>query len=94
MYSSFQFAKVGSRSFICCTIRTIELYQRFKKGIENCGLKTAEHKLEQKNIWYYNKYADIVVLEIWNEFIVWSQILYFSKSTFFVLISFSTKSQN
>ena len=58
---------IVSRSYICCTVRTSELYSRFKDSIESFGLQTKEHYLEPKGIWYYTKIADIVVLEIWKE---------------------------
>lgn len=66
-------SNVGLRSYICCTVRTAELYDRFKTGIVSLGLHTVEHFLEKKGVWYYNKYADIVVLEIWKESIVYYQ---------------------
>lgn len=50
-------------AFICCTIRTEELFNRFKSGMEK-KYRIVEHELEQKNIWYYFKYARIVLLEI------------------------------
>ena len=49
-------------AFICCTIRTEELFNRFKSGMEK-KYRIVEHELEQKNIWYYFKYARIVLLE-------------------------------
>lgn len=52
------------RAYVCCTVRTRELYERFVKGIEAKGLKAVEHVLEQKDVWYYLKYAEIVVLEV------------------------------
>ena len=51
------------KALICCTVRTKELYDRFKNGIaKKCHV--VEHELEQKQIWYYLKYTRIVLLEI------------------------------
>lgn len=51
------------KALICCTVRTEELYDRFKSGIaKRCHV--VEHELEQKQIWYYLKYTRIVLLEI------------------------------
>lgn len=68
-------SNVDLRSYICCTVRTAELYDRFKSGIVSLGLCTIEHFLEKKDVWYYNKYADIVVLEIWKESFVFNKHL-------------------
>ena len=61
------FLFLGQKSYICCTVRTTELYSQFINGLAQNGLQLHEHYLEQKNVWYYDKYADIVVVEIWKE---------------------------
>ena len=45
-------------------MRTKELFSRFKEGLEAKGLAVTEHVLEQQNVWYYMKYAEIVLLEV------------------------------
>lgn len=61
------------KAYICCTVRTRELYERFVKGIGAKGLKSVEHALEQKNVWYYLKYAEIVVLEVAELIVCWNE---------------------
>ena len=60
------------RAFICCTVRTEELFSRFKKGLETKGLSVTEHVLEQQNVWYYMKYAEIVLLEVSLWLVCWN----------------------
>lgn len=52
------------KSFVCCTVRTVEMFDRLKEGLEAKHLRTTTYNLEQMNIWYYLKYADIVLLEV------------------------------
>ena len=40
------------------------MFDRFQSRLEEKHLHFLSHHLEQRNVWYYDKYADIVLLEI------------------------------
>ena len=55
----------------------MELFSRFKEGLEAKGLTVTEHVLEQpqppqQSVWYYMKYAEIVLLEVSLWFVCWN----------------------
>jgi len=52
------------KAYICCTVRTADMFDRFQSRLEENHLHFLLHPLEQKNVWYYDKYADIALLEI------------------------------
>ena len=58
------FQCIVKKAFISCTVRTIELFALFKEKLQKKKLSYNEVNLEKGDVWYYQKYSDIVMLEI------------------------------